>query len=451
MSCSYNPEIGVVDFLISVSLVTVFLVAASRKAKARIPENPHYVNYVKGMVYKFIFCVIFLLIFIYYYRGGDTLDYHLSALAMKNLFYYSPEKYFKILFGPISMQTYLNYFNFETCYPETSLIRKEANFTVVRVASLFQIFLGKSILATNLIFARIAYTPLFKLYELFNRYFPGNQKSMANAVLFMPSVAIWGSGIMKDTIVMTALCWMIVLFDQVAIQKLKISLSRFAGIVFAVFMIFMVKSYILIALAPGLIIWFNFQRLQNLKSSFIRILLFPAILFGSLAAFLSFYQANSELFGVYGADQVFEHAALVQQDLVREEAYGGNKFDIGAFDPSLAGVTSKIPAAVTAGLFRPFIWESGSGVTIFFSGLENTFILGLFILALLRQRIVGFFSFTFSHPLLILGFIFSFFLAFSIGLTTANFGALVRYKIPLVPFFIAILLLNYNRAGSKKS
>jgi hypothetical protein len=451
MSCQYSPEIGVVDFLISTTLVTGFLVAASHKAKTKIPQNPHFKYYARGMAYKFVFCVLFLLIFIYYYAGGDTLDYHKSALAMKNLFFYAPEKYFKLLLGPISMGSYLNYFNFETCYPETHLIKKEANFTVVRVASLFQIFLGNSILATNILFARIAYTPLFKLYELFARYFPGNQKSMAYAVLFMPSVAIWGSGIMKDTISMAALCWLIVLFDQVAIQKLKISLSRFAGIVFAVFMIFMIKSYILIALAPGLIIWFNFQRLQNLKSSFIRILLFPAILLGSLTAFVGFYQANSELFGIYGADQVLEHAALVQQDLIREEAYGGNKFDIGAFEPTLAGVSSKIPAAVTAGLFRPFIWETGSGFTIFFSALENTFILGLFILALLRQRIVGFFSFTFSHPLLILGFIFSFFLAFSIGLTTANFGALVRYKIPLMPFFVAILFLNYNRAGNKKS
>ncbi len=449
MACNYTPEIGVVDFLISSFLLTGFMFTASQKAKKLIPEKPHYKNYVKGLAYKLAFSVIFLLLFVYYYEGGDTLAYHEGAVAMKNLFYYEPANYFKLLFGPISLKSYLNYFNYETCYPPTWMIKKEANFTVIRVASVFQIFLGNSIMATNLIFARIAYTPLFKLYGLFVHYFPGRQKPLALAVLFMPSVAIWSSGIMKDTISMTALCWLTVLFNEVAIQKLRLSVTRFVGIALSVFLIYMVKSYLLLAMAPGLLIWFNFQRILAIKSTFVKAFLFPALSAASFAAFLWFYTANSEYFGVYGADTVFEEAAKVQQDLVREEAYGANKFDIGAFEPTLAGVSSKIPAAVTAGLFRPFIWESGGGFTILFAGLENTYILLLFFAALLRRKILGFFTYTFSHPLLILGFIFTLFLSFSIGLTTANFGALVRYKIPLVPFLMAILLLNYHDKRTK--
>jgi hypothetical protein len=449
MACEYTPEIGVIDFLISSFLVTGFMFTASQKARKLIPEKPHYKNYVKGLAYKLSFSVIFLLLFIYYYRGGDTLAYHEGAIAMKNLFFYDPPKYFRLLFGPISRQEYVNSFNYETCYPPTWMIKKEANFTVIRVASVLQIFLGDSIMAPNLIFARIAYTPLFKLYGMFVHYFPGKQKPLATAVLFMPSVAIWGSGIMKDTITMTAICWLTVLFNEVAIQKLRLSLTRFTGMAFAVFMIYMVKSYLLLAMAPGLLIWFNFQRILAIKSTFVKAVLFPALSAASFAAFLWFYTSNSELFGVYGAEKVFDEAAKVQQDLVREEAYGANKFDIGAFEPTLAGVSSKIPAAVTAGLFRPFIWESTGGFTILFAGLENTYILILFILALLRRKVLGFFSYTFSHPLLILGFIFTLFLSFSIGLTTANFGALVRYKIPLVPFFMAILLLNFHKNGTK--
>lgn len=449
MVCEYKPDIGVNDLLLSSFLFSIFVFTAWQKAKKIIPAKPHYRNYAKGMAYKLSFSLIFLLLFIYYYQGGDTLAYHQGAIAMKNLFFLDPEKYFRLLFGPISWEKYYNSFSNETCYPPSWMIKKEANFTVIRVASVFQIFLGDTILAPNLIFARIAYTPIFKLYGLFVNYFPGKEKPLATAVLFMPSVAIWSSGIMKDTITIAALCWLIVLFNDVAIQKLRLSLSRFTGIALAVFLIYMVKPYLLLAMAPGLLIWFNFQRILGIKSLFIRFFLFPALSAGSFAAFLWFYTKNSDLFGVYSAESVFNEAAKIQQDLVREEAYGANKFDIGAFEPTFAGVSSKIPAAITAGLFRPFIWESTGGFTVLFAGLENAYILVLFILALLRRKILGFFSYTFSHPLLILGFIFTLLLAFSIGLTTANFGALVRYKIPLVPFFMAILLLNFHKNGTK--
>jgi hypothetical protein len=38
------------------------------------------------------------------------------------------------------------------------------------------------------------------------------------------------------------------------------------------------------------------------------------------------------------------------------------------------------------------------------------------------------------------------FFAFSVGLTTSNFGALVRYKIPAVPFYLSAILILYQRS-----
>jgi multisubunit Na+/H+ antiporter MnhE subunit len=52
-----------------------------------------------------------------------------------------------------------------------------------------------------------------------------------------------------------------------------------------------------------------------------------------------------------------------------------------------------------------------------------------------------------SDSFIVFSLIFSFVFAFIIGITTANFGALVRYKIPLIPFFMAslfIIITNFN-------
>lgn len=444
MACEYSPQIGVGDFLISTFLVACFLAHAIQKKKSRMASRPHYRYYVTGLVFKLAAVTGFLCIFIYYYHGGDTLAYHEGAIAMKNLFYRSPAHYFDLMFGPVTWEKYINYFNGETCYPPTWMIKKESNFTVIRIASMFQIFLFNSVLATNLVIARIAYGAIFKLYEMFCSYFPGKESRLSYAFLFMPSVTFWGSGIMKDTIALTGICWLIVLFNQVAIKKIKYtSFVKISGLLLAGYAIFTVKTYLLLALMPGLGIWFNFQRISRIRSSFVRVVLFPFVFGISIMGVLVFYSANSDLFGVYGADSVLEEAAKVQQDLIRDEAYGSNNFDIGKFEPTPAGIAAKIPAALMAGLFRPFIIESGGSPTMILAGIENMVLLALFLAALFKTRFFGFFRTAFSHPLLILSMTFTLLLAFSIGLTSANFGALVRYKVPLVPFFMSLIVLSY--------
>jgi hypothetical protein len=48
------------------------------------------------------------------------------------------------------------------------------------------------------------------------------------------------------------------------------------------------------------------------------------------------------------------------------------------------------------------------------------------------------------------------FFAFAVGLSTSNFGSLVRYKIPAIPFFVASLMitnfyyLEKRRAAAKE-
>jgi hypothetical protein len=55
-----------------------------------------------------------------------------------------------------------------------------------------------------------------------------------------------------------------------------------------------------------------------------------------------------------------------------------------------------------------------------------------------------------SDPLLIFAFVFAIFFSFSVGLTTANFGALVRYKIPSIPFYMSLLMILDEQRKQRK-
>ena len=58
--------------------------------------------------------------------------------------------------------------------------------------------------------------------------------------------------------------------------------------------------------------------------------------------------------GVYGdVDTAIQQAQVIQEDLLREEQYGGNNYNLGQLDGSVGGLLSVAPVAVFTALFRP--------------------------------------------------------------------------------------------------
>jgi hypothetical protein len=171
----------------------------------------------------------------------------------------------------------------------------------------------------------------------------------------------------------------------------------------------------------------------------IRVMIAPAIMV--VGGMLSFFLLNSlsSSLGDYGSvDKALNKAVVTKNDLTRD-AYGQNSFDIGEIDGSVTGLIGKFPVAVVAGLFRPFLWEVNNPVMLM-SALENAFLLFMFVRIFLKTG-PGFFTRVMSHPVLMFCLIFSVLFSFALGLTTANFGALVRYKIPAIPFFMMMIYI----------
>jgi hypothetical protein len=49
-----------------------------------------------------------------------------------------------------------------------------------------------------------------------------------------------------------------------------------------------------------------------------------------------------------------------------------------------------------------------------------------------------------------MSFVFSLIFAASVGITSANFGTLVRYKIPLIPFYLSGLYILQSIANERR-
>jgi len=206
------------------------------------------------------------------------------------------------------------------------------------------------------------------------------------------------------------------------------------------------KPYVFVALVPGILIWVVFNRIQRIENAMVRIAAAPAIgLVGLVGAVFIFSQASGGL-GDYGSvDTIMEKAVATQEDLKRD-AYEGNSFDIGTIDPSVAGMLGKAPVAIFAGLFRPTLLDVRKPLMLI-SAIENLVLMVFMIYIMFQVGVLSFIRLIVSKPMILFAFVFALFFSFAVGLTTSNFGSLVRYKIPALPFFAASLyMIRYNRS-----
>jgi len=213
------------------------------------------------------------------------------------------------------------------------------------------------------------------------------------------------------------------------------------------YLLLRIKPYIFISLVPGLLIWLFIKWVKQIKNLIIRILLIPGVFILLLVGISLLFSSLGESLGVYGnVDTMVNKITVTQADLKRSEQYGSNYYDLGIINATPGEMLVKTPSAMIAGLFRPFIWEAKNPF-ILLSGLENLFLIIMVVYTIIKIGVRDYFGALFKDPFLTFSFLFSLLFALGIGLATANFGALVRYKIPLLPFFVSgmFIMLDFSR------
>tara|TARA_B100000963_G_scaffold59456_1_gene47471 strand:+ start:303 stop:1652 length:1350 start_codon:yes stop_codon:yes gene_type:complete len=434
-------------FLLPLYLIGIFII--SNLIKVRNISKYGYYQYLNlGLFCKLLGVIAFCLIYVYYYQGGDTINYFYGAQVISNLIEQDFEKGIAILFNTDSYFNSWESFNPATGYPPHYMYKDPNTFIICRISVPLYFLGAKSFLISSMLTACFSYIGIWRIYRLFNTLYPGNYKVFSYFILCLPTLIFWGGGIMKDSFVLGSTCWISYNFYMVLIRRQKL-ISNVIFFIFNLFLILNIKPYIIISLLPGMLFWLNSAYLNQLKSSLTRVFVFP-ILFVSIAtaAFFS-YKNLSNLMGVYGdVDSAIQQAQVIQGDLLRDEQYGGNNYNIGQLDGSIGGLISVAPLAIFTALFRPLFWEIGSP-TMVLSVVENMILLVFTIIILMRISPIKLLKILLGEPFLLYCFIFTILFAFGVGIAGTNFGALVRYKIPLVPFFFSMIYLLFK--SSKNS
>lgn len=444
----YDSRINFTLFDLVFIFVLLFaaVIYATLIKERKIQKEPFFKYYTIALFLKICSGVAFAGITLAYYPG-DTFEYFMSINSLNKLCVVDFTKYLDIFInGDVASK--LSYFNAETGFPSDYMWKDPNAVFVWRVYSPFLFLTSHSFIASSAIASIISFTGIWKLYKVFCNIYPHLKKQLAISVLFFPSLIFWSSGILKDTLTMSAIGWMVYSFYNLAIKK-QLRIKFIVQLIFASVIVINIKSYIFAALLPGLFIWLFFGQLQSIKSKFIRFVFAPVLVVVVIVGFSLIMSRLSSNMGDYGdINKTLKKAQVTQQDLTRSEQYGENYYDIGEFEATPVGVLSKAPIAIVSGIFRPFIWEARNPF-ILLAALEGLFLMGFLGYALLKVGLLKFFRIIFSDPILIFSFSFVLIFGFGVGLATANFGALVRYKIPLLPFFTAGLYILIDRAKKR--
>ncbi|MCP4121698.1 MAG: hypothetical protein GY751_08075 [Bacteroidetes bacterium] len=433
---------GAKDFLLApLFILVIYTIAGMIKKRYIAPDDPAGKYFFKGLHLKMLGALATAMIYWYYYGNGDTIYYYKRIYLLHNLIvegrgglrvlFYSKETWDFDIAWILDKMRY-----FDKSY-----------FKVIQIGTIISFFGLNTYLGIAFIFSFISYLGLWMLYRVFYGLYPKLYRPLAYSVLYVPSIVFWGSGLFKDTITMGAVGGLVYSTYSIFIRPKRVGLNIVLAII-NVYLIVAIKAYIIACILPFILVWVVLTRRNRIKSRFIRMSLTPILMLGTVLGGFVMTKAIAAQSDRFSLDQLEKRAEDMVwwhdkvKEIYGEDGGGGSNYTIGnPYDFSPLGIAKKLPLAVNVTYFRPYFWEAGNPV-MQMSAIESFLIFILFLVLIVKMRL-GFFRRIFADPFLLFCFGFSILFAVGVGLTSANFGALVRYKIPSLPFFIAMLVILY--------
>ena len=427
--------------LFLVPIVLSILLFLLRKWQRKLPSDlkPYYI---KAFLFKLIAIPLFLFHHTFIYKGGvDQFTYYWASNELIQLFYIQPSLAFHILFSSIDTFNISN-LNFEISH----FIFAPNESATIKFTAIIGLFTGNSFLVTSIICSFLSFLGSWKILEVFNKYYPGHAKILSITCVFIPSVIFWTSVISKEVYCFWAMGYLFYyLIDVFEYKKYKI--YNFFIILITCYILIQVKVYILISLILAFVFFILFGVLKKIQNPLLRNIGFPIVLVVFIGG-LAFVMISLE-----GALKQFALSNMLETiktnyDYLTQEGFASSRYTLGEIEPTLASISKLGPAGINVTLFRHYLWEANKPITLI-AALESflTLLLTLYVIYKSRLKL---FKFIFTDKMLLSIIIFALVFSLAVGLTSGNFGTLMRYKIPMMPFYYSALAIIYFKSTERK-
>ena len=418
----------------------VFLMIISSNKAKKIEDLRVKKYYIRNILFKFLFAILFSVVYLVYYGGGDTTAYWDGAITLNKLFFKSPWDYIVHLVSEPTASLRSMHFDIDTGYPPGWIYRESEAWFICKLCSIISLFTFRSYFAGTFIFAYLTARASWRVFEMIIKLKTHKVHIVAYCILFIPTVSFWCAGINKDTVIYFSLLNILFYTFDYLVLRNPISISKIIYLVVSIFLIYHIRSFVLAAIAAPIFMAFGARLTKKYEQNFFaKLFLRSLILFGGLFLFLYFFQSSF-------AEDMMKEAQIVQQDFLQNSIYTGKRYEITNREVTSTGLLFAIPESIFYGIYRPYIIESLSPNFIM-NGLESLVLMFITIRFLFWGNVFKKIKKIRKEEILVFALIFSLFIAFVSGFTSILFGVLVRIRAPLLPFIFLVLTTNvYDRA-----
>ncbi|MGV3610097.1 MAG: hypothetical protein ACO1N0_04045 [Fluviicola sp.] len=406
-------------------------------------KNPEYRYFLPHFFWKVFMGFLMAFVYIYTYGGGDTTAYWQGSYILNNLFYESPGAYFTELFNPVIKGHIPNYYNARTGIPPVWIYNEPNSWFVCKLSSLFSFFTFNSYLGLNLFYSVITSIISWKFFRFLNSFLTIQTKYIAYAVLFIPTVGFWCTGIMKDSVAYSSL--LVVIMGLFKILQRKYTFMTIVSTLIGIWFIFVTRSFLLMPIAVPffIILIFRLNSTQPFVIKFVTRMVGVAIAILSIGFFIN----DAALFGEFSSDNLTATANTIYLDFQNNSGYTGKRYDLGISEVNSVTMISVIPNAILTTLYRPFLWEADNALMLI-NGVESSIFI-LLTIGIIRRKKQTVLPVSknsiYTKDFMLFCVLFMLILAYFVGLTSGLYGVLARLKAPVLPFFLLFVFSQLRR------
>lgn len=373
-------------------------------------------------------------VYTFYYTNrsaNDVFKFYDDATIMFSAIYQHPLHYIQMVLGINTDASYLvpYYKQMANWYKPWAAATYHNNRIIIQFNAFVHLFSFGYYNVHTVFMCFLSLIGLTGIYKTFVPLLKDKTKELAFAVFLIPSVLFWGSGVLKEGIIIFALGILIYYLYKNLFLK-----GSFGGLVIVVFfgiILAFTKIYVFVAILPSILALILVKKMGN-KHIFIKFLGVHLLLF---IITVNVYRINKE----WDILDSLQHKQW-SFTIIAKKVNAGSLISTTTLKPNTLGLIKNTPEAVINTLFRPHLFEAKSFFMLV-SALENTCIIILILTSFIFLKKPD----KESLPLFYTNIFFVFSLALMIGLVNPVLGSIVRFRIPLLSFFAIIFIMLLDK------
>lgn len=415
------------EFILSLAVIAfaIFLID-------RIPVFQH--QKINTGTFKIIFLVKlvagFLLYLIYtrYYTDRATADifrYFDDADIMYQSLFTHPYDYLRMLTGYDSASPDLqHYYDAMRNWYNTDMVFNDTR-TMIRFSAFLKLFSLGTYYPHAVVMCFLSLCGLTALYRFFTSFIEGKELVLLVAVFLMPSTLIWTSGLIKEAFLIFSLGMLLNTLYNL-IEKKEVTRRNFWQLIIFLCCLFFIKPYIIFLLVPCIASWMLLKN--NANTQFLKVVAVYFV-YGCLVVFTAEFLFGKRIPKLL-LDKQTEFFHVADRD------HANSLIQIPPLTNAYSSLIVNAPNAIKNVIFRPSLFEVKNPL-ILLAAIENLII----TISLLFSLYFVFKSkFKIASYWVLIAFFFCMTIFVLTGLVTPILGAIVRYKVPALPFFLFVII-----------